>query len=341
VGHRTLNDLGNELQAALGELALDDPRVSVSSSAPMPGTAGSLVVMVDGVTMPVAVLHRADFRPVHASELPALGRHEAGMVFADRIAERTRETLRERGWGWLDRRRGHLRLWQPGLRIDAGIAPRVRAEAGPRARNPFTPAGVTLALWLLVHPDDAASPRGVARELSISPGQVSNLLSAFEAHALLRRDRRPLVPELFWALVEQWQPRRHPLVSWPPAEGLGAPELRSGEWVLTDSAAAVAFGAPIVVGGDHPPDWYLPDDDVLRWVLHRVPTAPEYEQRAATVAVAPTPLVCDARLHVTQGGFDYAHPVVVALDLATDRARGREAVSQWDPDPSLGVTRVW
>jgi hypothetical protein len=345
VGQRTLNDLGNELQAALAELALDEPRVSVSTSEALDGTAGSLVVMVDGVTLPVAVLHRSDFRPVHASELPALGRHDAGMVFADRIAERTRETLRERGWGWLDRRRGHLRLWQPGLRIDAAITPRVITEPGPRARNPFTPAGVTLALWLLVHPDEPASPRGLARELEISPGQVSNLLAALEAHALLRRDRRPLVPELFWALVEEWRPRRYPLLSWPPPEGTGAPELRADEWVVTDTVAAGSYGAPIVVAGDAPPDFYVPDDDVLRWVLHRMPTAPEYEKRAASIAVAPTSLVCDPRLHrpATRDtvGFDLAHPVVVALDLGTDRARGREAISEWELDPALDVPRVW
>jgi hypothetical protein len=344
VGQRTLNDLGSELQGALAELGLDDARVSVSDSVTVEGTAGSLVVMVDGVTTPVAALHRADFRPVHASELPPLGRHEAGMVFADRIAERTRETLRERGWGWLDRRRGHLRLWQPGLRVDAGIAPRVRSESGPRARNPFTAAGITLALWLLIHPEEPASPRGISRELGISPGQVSNLLAALEVHALLRRDRRPLIPELFWALVEQWHPRRYPVLSWPPVDGLEAPELRANEWVVSDSVAAVALGAPLVVGGDHPPDLYLPDDDVLRWVLHRVPAAPEFEQRAASVAVAPTPLVCDPRLHTPApggGAFDLAHPVVVALDLATDRARGREAISQWEPDPASGAARVW
>jgi hypothetical protein len=345
VGQRTLNDLGSELQGALAELELDDPRVSVSASEPAGGTAGSLVLMVDGVTLPVAVLHRADFRPVHASELPALGRHEAGMVFADRIAERTRETLRERGWGWLDRRRGHLRLWQPGLRIDADITPRVMTESGPRARNPFTPAGITLALWLLVHPHEPASPRGLARELAISPGQVSNLLAALETHALLRRDRRPLVPELFWALVEEWRPRRYPLLTWPPPEGLGAPELRVDEWVVTDAVAAAHHGAPIVVAGEAPPDLYVPSDDVLRWVLHRLPAAPEYEKRAASIAVAPTPLVCDPRLHRPAGrdtgGFDVAHPVVAALDLGTDRARGREAVSDWEPQADLGVARVW
>jgi len=42
----------------------------------------------------------------------------------------------------------------------------------------------------------------------------------------------------------------------------------------------------------------------------------------------------------TSGGFAVAHPVVVALDLAHDRARGREIVEAWDPG-DLGVARVW
>jgi hypothetical protein len=346
VGHKTLNSLGRELQDALRELGLEDARVT-ESAPPSASPGGEMLVMVDGTTVPVAALARSDFRPVHASELPQLGRHEAGMVFADRIAERTRETLRERGWGWLDRRRGHLRLWYPGLRIDGTIEPRILAEPGPRARNAFTPAGLELALWLLVHPDEEASPRRLARTLGISAGQISNLLAALGANALLRRDKRPLTPELFWALVEQWRPRRHALQAWPPADSLDAPELRVGEWVLSDSAAGVAYGAPLVVGGGHPPDLYVPDDEVLRWVLNRSPLAVEYAQRAATVAVAPTPLVNDERLRVAAPGTvvgwtgALAHPVVVALDLATDRARGREVVSNWDPDPALGVTRVW
>jgi hypothetical protein len=116
---------------------------------------------------------------------------------------------------------------------------------------------------------------------------------------------------------------------------------------VTDSAAAVALGAPLVVGGDHPPDLYVPDEEVLRWVLHRWPVASEYEQRAATVAVGPTSLVTDARLRFDPvpgiAGWHgaLAHPVVVALDLATDRARGREVVSAWDPDEAWGITRVW
>jgi hypothetical protein len=346
VGHKTLNDLARELQEVLVELGMDDARV-VGSSAPSAAGGDELLVMVDGNTVPVAVLTRSDFRPVHASELPGLGRHDAGMVFADRIAQRTRETLRERGWGWLDRRRGHLRLWYPGLRIDGAVRPRVAAEPGPRAHNAFTPSGRALALWLLTHPDDEASPRRLARTLGISAGQISNLLGALSAQALLRRDKRPLTPELFWALVEQWKPQRHPLRVWPPPDGFEAPELRAGEWVLSDSAAAVALGAPMVVGGDHPPDLYLPDEEALRWVLHRCPPAVEYDQRAATVAVAPTPLANDARLRfppspdVAGWSGPLAHPVVVALDLATDRSRGREVVSSWDPDPGLGIARVW
>jgi hypothetical protein len=45
-------------------------------------------------------------------------------------------------------------------------------------------------------------------------------------------------------------------------------------------------------------------------------------------------------LRRTRAGFRVAHPVVVALDVAQDRARGREIVAAWDPT-DLGVIRVW
>ena len=67
------------------------------------------------------------------------------------------------------------------------------------------------------------------------------------------------------------------------------------------------------------------------------------QQRAATVAVAPTPLVLDPRFrrHDDHETWPLAHPVVVALDLAVDRSRGRDVVDAWDVDAALGVQRVW
>jgi hypothetical protein len=384
VDRRTLNELVAELRLAFTQLELP---ATVQPGPVHDDGPGELVVEADRGRWRLAVTTRADLRPAQARELPAIGAGEtggiggsggiggtgaadearatgvagraaggsndgfdAGVVFADRLAERTRDVLRERGWGWLDRRRGHLRIWVPGLRLDAPVTPSAAPSAAGlppakmRVRDPFSPSGVTLALWLLLHPHDAASPREIARQTSISPGQVSNLLGALSAESLLRRDRTPLVPELFWALVEHWRPRRQALASLPPMTELtAAPELHARSWVLSETRAAAVYGAPIVAGADHPPDLYLPDERSLAWLLGRAVVAPDFAQRVATVAVTPTALVCQARFRRrdTAEAWPLAHPVVVALDLAVDRHRGREAVEQWDPDPSLEVERVW
>ncbi len=339
VDQRTLNDLADELAAAFAQLGL----TATVEPAGLRDNQGRLAVEADGRRIELDVLTRADLRPAAARDLPEVP-DGSGLLFADRLAEHTREVLRDRGWGWFDRRRGHLRLWCPGLRLDAAVAPTAAPEA-TRVRDPFSPTGRQLALWLLMHPGEPASPRGISRELGVSAGQVSNLLQALSAQALLRRDRTPLVPELFWALVDHWRPRRHALATIPPLDQLAAaPELASKRWVVGDTRAASALGAPVAAPPDYPPDLYVPDQKVLSWLLNRCEMAPEYGRRVATVAVAPTPLVVDRRFRFADpdgGPWPLAHPVMVALDLAVDRSRGREVVEAWDPDPALGVTRVW
>ena len=96
-------------------------------------------------------------------------------------------------------------------------------------------------------------------------------------------------------------------------------------------------GAPLVVRPDTPPDLYVPDERVLSWLLARSVVAADWPHRTVSVAVAPTPLVCDPRLRHPGDEWPLAHPVVVALDLATDRGRGRQVVDEWDPPPAAGI----
>ena len=344
VDQRTLNELAGELRQALEQLGVP---VAITTGTIRADGPGELFVTFDGVVMTIAVITRADLRPAQAKDLPAVGGPDepaTGMVFADRLAENTREILRARGWGWLDRRRGHLRLWCPGARIDTTVTPSGPPESISRVANPFSPKGRELALWLLLHPGQPASPRAISREIDITAGQVTNLLQALTADALLRRDKTPLVPELFWALVEHWKPKRHALAAMPSfAELAAAPEMQAKRWVISDTRAASIFGAPVAVAPGYPPDLYVPDQKALSWLLNRSTMAPDFNQRVATVAIAPTALVCEARFRRRDPGEQWplAHPVVVALDLAVDRNRGREVVEQWDPDVSLGITRVW
>jgi hypothetical protein len=219
------------------------------------------------------------------------------------------------------------------------------APASTRVRNPFSASGQQLALWLLMHPHESASPRAIARELDVSAGQVSNLLAALDAQALLQRDRTPLVPELFWALTEHWHPRRHAVATLPSLDVLAAaPELKVAQWVVGDSRAAAAYGAPVALTGDYPPDLYVPDTKVLSWMLNRGQRATDPAQRVATLAVAPIRLLHDRRFvrpDPDDGPWPLAHPVVVALDLAAERGRGREVLDGWTPTDDLGVERVW
>jgi len=347
VDQRTLNDLAEELRTALADL---DVPAAVQPGEVRPEGPGELVLTVDDRTVVVLVTTRADLRPAQAKELPELGAEPvapagAGVVFADRLSETARATLRERGWGWLDRRRGHLRLWVPGLRIDSTIAASGAAEpAATRIRDPFTEKGRDLALWLLLHPHEPASPRAISREIDVSAGQISNLLAALRAESLLRKDKTPLVPELFWALADHWKPRRHALASMPSMHDLaGATELQSRRWVVGDTRAAMAYGAPVAAGPDYPPDLYVPDQRSLQWLLNRSVVAPDFNQRVATVAVPPSPLVSEARFRQRRDGdaWPLVHPIVAALDLAVDQNRGREVLEQWQPDPALGTERVW
>jgi hypothetical protein len=111
------------------------------------------------------------------------------------------------------------------------------------------------------------------------------------------------------------------------------PTLRLG-----GSLAAIRSGVPLAVTEGWPPEIYVRDEYALRRLVRTYPTDREQAiSPVATVAVCPSPYGFD----VDQGdGPDYpvVNHVVVALDLAQDQGRGREALEQWNPE---GVVRVW
>ena len=101
--------------------------------------------------------------------------------------------------------------------------------------------------------------------------------------------------------------------------------LNNGEstmgWALTDTLAAASWGMPIVARGGYPPDFYVPTEAMLRRARTLLGEAPEPGRRACTVAVAPVRLAC-LRRHKNAGlVWPLANHIVVALDIATDRAR--------------------
>lgn len=70
----------------------------------------------------------------------------------------------------------------------------------------------------------------------------------------------------------------------------------------------------------------------------------EFGRHACTVAAAPCPYVCRRRFErfLNTGSPAFApSPVVAALDLASDPARGREILEQWPQDLPPELPRVW
>ncbi len=270
-----------------------------------------------------------------------------GLVVADRVTRQARELLCTAGWGWLDLR-GHFHLAAPGLFVDAEVPALQAPAAGP---VPLAGrVGVGVAAVLLLHPDEPAAVRQIAGLLGRAPSSVSEVLTRMQVAGLIDRDRRPVLPDLFWALADRWPSpatdlRAGPL-SVPDAAAalkLGLEDVRTTTgWALTDSLAAAAYGAPVGIRSDHPPDFYVPDDAVLRRATRLLGVAPDHQHRAATVRVAPVPMICSERIDPpgAQDGWPLARPLFIALDLAQDPARGRDVLTGWTPPEDLG-RRVW
>ena len=113
----------------------------------------------------------------------------------------------------------------------------------------------------------ATGVRGTAAVTGRAPGTVSKQLAALRSRHLVSDEGEPLVPALFEAVVEVWQPTRVPLAALPETAGTSTADrlgihfddLESPGWVLADTAAAAAWGAPVVTTADAPPDFYVPD----------------------------------------------------------------------------------
>ena len=96
------------------------------------------ILTVDGARVALNLVARAHPTPADLRQLvEAATGHLPAVVVADRISEPGREELRRAGWGWLDRR-GHLRVWTPGVRIESPVgAGRGAGRArGSRTRGP-------------------------------------------------------------------------------------------------------------------------------------------------------------------------------------------------------------
>jgi hypothetical protein len=180
---------------------------------------------------------------------------------------------------------------------------------------------------------------------------VSEVLAALRRSGLIDERHRVEGTELFWQVADRWSatrvyiaqlpvPGNYDTITKPLRLGLDDVESTSG-WALTDSAAAMAYGAPLAVRTEQLLDFYVPDQATLRRATTLLGAAPSRTQARCAVRVAPVPAVCSHRVDLATNPFEWplAHPLFVALDLAQDAGRGREILNAWTP--SQRWARVW
>ena len=258
----------------------------------------------------------------------------APLIVADRITAEARTLLTEAGWSWLDRR-GRFHLRGPGIRVDLDIPSQAPPTGARSARQPITGRGaINVAYWLCDHPGEVLSPTRSAPDLGLAPSTISDSVHRLIDAGLVDDDGTGLFPELFWELAEAWPTNRTWLNGLPDPAVHRVADQHGSTWRRTGTAAAVAYGAPIVSSDAGPVELYVPGPVSLSSAVRRYGVA-EAGTGVAVLAVAPVSAV-------TVGPGDNPVPFIdmwpaapllaVALDLARDRARGREILAEWrDP----------
>ncbi len=271
------------------------------------------------------------------------------LAVGDRITEEARRLLDDHGAGYYDLR-GHIAFRSKHVLIDLEVKPHVlRSES----TDPFAgKAGLEVATALLMQPTSGPGVRQLARQLGRAPSTASQLVRWFTREGYLDDRLRVVDTRLFWHVAERWDRPRTYLLTEPPRDsesylhaplrmGLDDPAESTG-WALTDSMAAVAYGAPLAVRGGQPSDFYVPDMASLQRAERLLGSTANPSESISTVRVAPVPTVCSRRVVAGRPWatkWPLAHPIFVALDLAQDAGRGREILESWSPDPRW--QRVW
>jgi len=329
---------------ALGQLAADALVTALGSVNIRcePGADSDIVAHVDDAAVAMDVRTTAYATPERVRAM--LGRRPQNsatpLLVADHITAAARDELVAAGWSWLDRR-GHIYLRAPGVIIDRDVDPIPRPGVTSTPAPISGAAGIAVAYAILLDPDKLQPVRASAPILGFSPASISTARTALREAGLLEHGGLPAVPELFWALAEVWRPERAWLVRKPKAGDThtNVGDLDGPGWCLTGTAAAVGWGAP-VVAVEPILDLYVPGPVMVTIARRQYGAASGPGEATASIAVAPASLVTGRRIrHRGKGRWPLAHPLAVALDLARDRARGREILEAWTPPPEF--RRVW
>lgn len=284
------------------------------------------VLVIDGTRVVPAIVDRAHPTPATLAQVVAdAPPRRPAVVVADRISEPGRDVLRRAGWGWLDRR-GHLRLWTNGVRVDVPV-PGLADHTEQRGGNPWTTVGLEVAVAALLEPDRVVTTRHVARTIGRSVGAVHEMTGRLVDVGLIgHTSRLPLLPDLFWETAAHW-----PDDGWMglPADIADVAERAApATLVRVDERAATLGGARIAAAGDLPARVYVPNTRTLRRL--RSLADPDLPTRT-WVRVSPVEFLPTSDDHPADPAHPWiiAAPLICALRLAADPARGREIVEDW------------
>jgi hypothetical protein len=220
-------------------------------------------------------------------------------------------------------------VWAPGLRVDAPI-PGARPGRGATS-NLWTAVGLEVALHALVHPGEPVTARRVAPVIGRSVGATHEMIGRFTATGLVGpRTHRPLLPELFWETAAHWPDDDWtPLVV--PIEAL-AGRVEPTDLVRVDERAATLGGARIAAAGELPARCYIRSAGAMRRLKGSVDRD---RPTRCWVRRAPVEWLPLNEEHPPDDAHPWsvAHPVLCAVRLAADPARGREIVEDWGVVP--------
>jgi hypothetical protein len=286
------------------------------------------IILPSGRSVPVAVRRVGAVDAALAERLATShGPDEPTIVVADLIPQTLRPVLNDAGVSWLDRR-GHLRVAVDDVWIDADTPPTPRPTPARRRAAVSGPAQISVAAAHLV--GWRLGVRELARRIGLSATAVSRARARLVEAGLLEPSGDPAIPELFWALAEAWQ------INWETLAAVPSPDAVT--LIDIGSASAAQLGASIVTTKDWPIDLVGVDAPTVERVRLRVGVTGG--PGPCRLGVAPTPLVADPELvgDLDPSGFPIGHQLFLALELAQDPARGREALATWEPE---GFDRVW
>ena len=288
------------------------------------------VLVVDGNRLLPQVVGRAHPTPADLGELvaEAPGRLPA-LVVADRISDAGRDVLRKAGWGWLDRR-GHVRLWASGVRVEAPLPAHAATSGRVGPENAWTTVGLEIALAALCAPTEPVTARRIAARIGRSVGATHELIGRFADLGLIGpKTHLPLLPELFWETSARW-----PDNGWvgltvgidDVATRVGADEL-----LRVDERAATLGGAQIAAVGDLPARCYVRSGGALRRARSLGERSEREQPVRCWVRTAPVRWLPENDAHPADDAHPWhvGHPLLCALRLAADPARGREIVDAW------------